>query len=359
MDFRLSEEEEMVVASARKFGAKWGPRMHEVARKQLEEGQLEKAFFEEFAEVGFAGALIPEEYGGSGMGLTPLALAIEAMGIEGAGSALVMLTQMNALCILRAGPEEARKKYLPKVADGSLTMAFAITEPDAGSNSFEMRSVAERRGEDIVLNGTKTFITGVDLADKLLVIARSMPYEVVKEKGLPKTAGFNVVIVDKDAEGFSMTEVPTRGIEGMKQWTLHFDDVVVDDLIARSTRASCRCGTCSNAERTLAAATAIGMAERLLEKGGRLREGAQRLRRQADRRLPGHPAPARRDQGGARGRAPDALQVRDALRSERPPPGDRPALDDVQVPRRRARHQAADRSLQTPRRGTASARSTG
>ena len=142
-----------------------------------------------------------------------------------------MLTQMNALCILRAGPERARERYLPPIASGELTMAFAITEADAGSNSFNMKTIAQRRGEDIVLNGSKTFITGVDLADKVLVIARSMTYEELAHKGLPKKAGFNVVVVDPKAHGFSMTEVPTRGIEGMKQWTLHFDDVVVDDLI--------------------------------------------------------------------------------------------------------------------------------
>ena len=266
MDFRFTEEEEMVRASARKLGARWGPRQREVAKRQLEESVLERAFFRDFAEAGFAGALIPEQYGGSGVGLTPLVLAIESMAIEGAGNTLIMLTQMNSLCILRAGPEEARQRYLPRVAEGELTMAFAITEPDAGSNSFDMRTIAERRGEDIVLNGTKTFITGVDLADKLLVIARSMPYETMKEKGLPKTAGFNVVVVDPKAKGFSKTELPTRGIEGMKQWTLHFDDVVCDDLIGEEHQGVVPMFEVLNAERTLAAASAVGMTQRMLDR---------------------------------------------------------------------------------------------
>ena len=287
MDFRFTEEEEMVRASAKKLGERWAPRMDEMKKKQLEEGLLERSFFTDFAEAGFAGALIPEELGGSGVGLTPLALAIEAMAIEGVGSALVMLTQMNALCILRAGPDEARKKYLPPIAEGDLTMAFAITEPDAGSNSFRMKTIAERRGDDIVLNGTKTFITGVDLADKLLVIARSMPYDVMKERGLPKTAGFNVVIVDPKADGFSMTEVPTRGIEGMKQWTLHFDDVVCDDLIGEEHQGIVPMFDVLNAERTLAAATAIGMTERFLNRAVEYAKDRSVFGRQAHRRLPG------------------------------------------------------------------------
>lgn len=266
MDFRFTEDEEMVRDSARKFGKRWAPKMDEMHRLAVEDGVLDRSFFVELAEAGFAGALIPEEFGGSGMGLTPLAIAMETMAAEGVGSALVMLTQMNALCILRAGPDELRQKYLPPVASGELVMAFAITEPDAGSNSFRMVSVAERRGADIVLNGTKTFITGVDVADKVLVIARSMPYEERKAKNIPKTAGFNVVIVDPKAKGFSMTELPTRGIEGLKQWTLHFDDVVCDDVVGAEHMGIIPMFDVLNAERTLAAAAALGMTERLLNK---------------------------------------------------------------------------------------------
>ncbi len=266
MDFRFTEDEEMVKDSAKKFGKRWAPKMDEMHRLAVEDGVLDRSFFVELAEAGFAGALIPEEFGGSGMGLTPLAIAMETMASEGVGSALVMLTQMNALCILRAGPDELRQKYLPPVASGELVMAFAITEPDAGSNSFRMVSVAERRGADIVLNGTKTFITGVDVADKVLVIARSMPYEERKAKSIPKTAGFNVVIVDPKAKGFSMTELPTRGIEGLKQWTLHFDDVVCDDVVGQEHMGIIPMFDVLNAERTLAAAAALGMTERLLNK---------------------------------------------------------------------------------------------
>ena len=266
MDFRFTEEQEMVQKSAKQFGKRWAPRMDELHRSAVEDGVLDRSFFVELADAGFAGALIPEQYGGTGMGLTPLAIAMEAMAGEGVGSALVMLTQMNALCILRAGPDPLRERYLPRVASGELVMAFAITEPDAGSNSFRMVSVAERRGQDIVLNGTKTFITGVDVADEVLVIARSTPHEERKAKNVPKTAGFNVVMVDPKAKGFSMTELPTRGIEGLKQWTLHFDDVVCEAVVGEEHMGIIPMFDVLNAERTLAAAAALGMTERLLNK---------------------------------------------------------------------------------------------
>ncbi len=213
----------MVRDMAKKLGDRWAPRMEEVHKIALEKSVFSPEFWKDFSDTGLSGALIPEKYGGSDMGLTALTIALDTMAAAGAGSAIMMLTQMDALCILRAGPERAREKYLPAIAAGNLKLAFAITEPDAGSNSFRMSTVAARRGDDYVLRGQKTFITGVDVVDKVLVVARSVPYEELKARGWPKTAGFNVVIVDPKAEGFSMTEIPTAGIEGLKQWTLHFD----------------------------------------------------------------------------------------------------------------------------------------
>lgn len=266
MDFRLTDEQTMIQEAAVRFGKKWGPRMEEVQKRTLETGAFPADWWKDFAAAGFTGALIPEEYGGSNMGMAAMAIAMEAMAGQGCGSALVMLTMMDALCILRAGPDEARQRYLPAIARGELKMAFAITEPDAGSNSFRMRTTAVRRGEEIVLNGTKTFITGVDVADRVLVIARSMPHEELKEKNLPKIAGFNVVIVDPKAKGFSMTELHTEGIEGLRQWTLHFDDVVVEQLIGEEHQGIVPMFDVLNAERTLATASAVGMVDRLLDR---------------------------------------------------------------------------------------------
>ncbi len=266
MDFRLTDEQKMIEETAIRFGKKWGPKMEEIQKRTLTEGVFPQEFWDDFAACGFAGALIPEQYGGSNMGMTALAIAMYTMASYGAGSALIMLTMMDGLCILRAGPEEARQRYLPDIAAGKLKMAFAITEPDAGSNSFRMATTAIRQGDKIILNGQKTFITGVDVADKVLVIARSMPYEEVKAKGLPKIAGFNVVIVDPKAEGFSKTELNTEGIEGLKQWTLHFDNVEVEQLVGMEHQGVMPMFDVLNAERTLATAQALGMAEHLLQR---------------------------------------------------------------------------------------------
>lgn len=267
MDFRLSEEQKMLVDAAEKFGKKWGPHHAEIRRVQLEERRVHKEFWQAFCEAGFMGALIPEAYGGSNLGLTAAALVLETISKYHLGSALMMLTMMDALCVLRAGPEELRKSLLPKIAAGELKTAFAITEPGAGSNSFRMQTTAIRNGDKLILNGSKTFITGVDVADKVLVVARSMTYEEMKAKGLPKIAGFNLVFVDPKSKGFSMQEIPTEGIEGLRQWTLFFDNVEVpiENLVGEEHQGVLPMFDVLNAERTLAAALGAGGAQALLD----------------------------------------------------------------------------------------------
>lgn len=266
MDFRYSDEQQLIHDTARRFGERWSKRMHEVREHTLRDRAIPAEFWQAFAEAGFSGALIPARFGGSELGLASLVIAMEAMAKEGVGSAMFLLTQMDALCILRAGPDGVRERYLPRIATGQLKMAFAITEPDAGSNAFRMSTIARRRGDDLVVSGSKTFITGVDVADKVLVIARSMTEAERKQRGVPKVFGFNVVIVDPHAAGFSMTEVPTDGIEGHRQWTLHFDEVIADDLIGEEHQGVMPMFDVLNAERTLAAAAAVGMTEHLLDK---------------------------------------------------------------------------------------------
>lgn len=268
MDFRYTEEQLMIREAALRFARKWEPQGEEIRRRTLEEGAIPADYWQEFCDNGFMGALLPEEYGGSNLGLAAAAIILEALSSRALGNALMMLTMMDALCILRAGPEPLRKRVLPDIASGKIKSAFAITEPDAGSNAFRMKTVARREGDHLVLNGTKTFITGVDVADKVLVIARSMTHQEHKASGLPKIAGFNLVLVDPKAEGFSMTELPTEGIEGLRQWTLFFDNVKVplEDLVGEEHQGIVPMFTVLNAERVLAAALAAGGTDLLLEK---------------------------------------------------------------------------------------------
>src|SRR5215218_3851115 len=137
-------------------------------------GQHTDELWQEAGKLGFIGVNLPEEYGGGGAGMYELSLVMEEM--AAAGSALLMMVvspAINGTIISKFGTEEQKKRWLPGLADGSVTMAFAITEPDAGSNSHNLATVARRDGDGWTLRGRKVFISGVDAADAVLVVGRT------------------------------------------------------------------------------------------------------------------------------------------------------------------------------------------
>ncbi len=128
----------------------------------------------EAGKLGFLGVNLPEEYGGGGAGMYELSLVMEEM--AAAGSALLLMVvspAINGTIISKFGTDEQKKRWIPGIADGSLTMAFAITEPDAGSNSHKITTTARRDGSDWILKGQKVYISGIDQAQAVLVVARS------------------------------------------------------------------------------------------------------------------------------------------------------------------------------------------
>ncbi len=130
--------------------------------------------WQEASKLGFLGVNLPEEYGGGGAGIYELALVQEELAAKGCGLLLVVVSP--AICgtiISKYGTDAQKQQWLPGIADGSKIMAFGITEADAGSNSHRISTVAKRDGEDWILSGSKIFISGVDQADAVLVVART------------------------------------------------------------------------------------------------------------------------------------------------------------------------------------------
>src|SRR5699024_3125542 len=128
----------------------------------------------EAAALGFLGVNLPEEYGGGGAGIYELALVQEELAAQGAGLLLVVVSP--AICgtiIAKYGTEQQKSRWLPALAKGSARMAFGITEPDAGSNAHEITTTARRDGAGWVLHGQKVFISGIDQAEAVLVVART------------------------------------------------------------------------------------------------------------------------------------------------------------------------------------------
>ncbi|MEE2830249.1 MAG: acyl-CoA dehydrogenase, partial [Myxococcota bacterium] len=155
----------------------------------------------------------------------------------------------------------------PKMATGELKFCFAITEPNAGSNAFRMETLATRDGDDYLISGEKVFITGADVADKMVLVCRTTSRQEIDEKGMPKAFGLALFVVDTKAEGITLNPIPTRGIEGMTQFMVHMDKVRVPqaDRIGEHDMGSMVLFNSLNPERILAAASACGLAEHCLK----------------------------------------------------------------------------------------------
>lgn len=268
MDFQLSEEQQMLKETVRAMIRRFQPRANEFRHMIHNEKKFPPELWDAIAESGIMGSLIPEEYGGTGAGLTALTLAVEEMAVQGFGHTLLILTGMDSLCILRNGSEALKRRFLPPVAEGKLKFCFALTEPDAGSNTFRISTIARRTRDGYRISGQKTFITGADIADYMLLVTRTMTPEELQAQNMPKVYGLSLFIVPTKIQGLTMTPIPTRGIEGMAQYTLFFDDVEVpaENMVGEEHLGSMALFNSLNPERILAAATACGLAEYLLGK---------------------------------------------------------------------------------------------
>ncbi|SDE82328.1 acyl-CoA dehydrogenase [Halorientalis regularis] len=220
----------MIRSTAADVAAEYGP---EHWRKKEEQGEFSEAFWDELAEAGFHGLLVPEEYGGADMGMQEMGLAMETLCAEGCGMAgtwyLVLTAGMAAVGIQQNGTEDQKQTYLPDIADGKRNFSIGITEPEAGTNTLNVATRAEKDGDEYVLNGQKAWITFSDRADNMILVTRTTPREEV-EKG---TDGISLFIVDMDAPGIDVSPIPKHGINYSKSCEVFFEDVRVheDDLL--------------------------------------------------------------------------------------------------------------------------------
>jgi acyl-CoA dehydrogenase len=269
MDFELSAEHQLIQKATRDLVARFEPRRWEFRRQMVEERRYPQEVWDALAEMGFMGSLIPEEYGGSGLGLTALVVGLEELSAAGlAASTLMVLTGMDALCIVRNGSDALKRRFLPGIATGKLKLCFAITEPDAGSNSFRIATQAVRHGDEYEITGSKVFITGVDVTDYMLLVTRTTSYRDVAARQLPKAHGFSLFLVPTDVPGLEKRRLPMRGIEGHNQFMLFFDRVRVpaENLVGEENAGAVALFNSLNPERILAAASGCGTIAFLLRR---------------------------------------------------------------------------------------------
>jgi len=257
-----SEEHKALRAAVAALGKRYG---RDYIARTIAEGRHPTELWAEAGKLGYLGVNLPEEHGGGGGGITELSIVLEELGA--AGSPLLMLVVSPAICgtvISRFGTEEQKRTWLPGLADGSRLMAFGITEPDAGSNSHRITTTARKDGADWLLTGRKVFISGVDMADAVLIVGRTEDARTGRLKPC-------LFIVPRDAEGFQRHPIDMELNAAEKQFELVLDDVRLpaDALVGGGPSHALGSGgedagllqlfAGLNPERIMTAAFAIGM----------------------------------------------------------------------------------------------------
>ena len=253
-----SDEEAMLREAVAGICASFGPAY---MRERVAAGEPPTELWSALAERGYLGVNVPEEYDGGGRGMTELAAVGEEIARAGCSLLLIVVSPAIAGSVLaRHGTPEQKDRWLRGIGRGDLKVAFAITEPDAGTNTHNLQTTATRDDASYFLRGTKTFISGVDDADALLVVARS---GVNRESGRGLLSLF---IVDVDAPGLERQEIPTAPRNADKQWQLFFDDVEVgaDRLVGPEHNGLAAVFDGLNPERIMTAALALGAGQRAL-----------------------------------------------------------------------------------------------
>jgi alkylation response protein AidB-like acyl-CoA dehydrogenase len=218
MNFTLSEEHLMIREAAREFAQSLKTGVIERDEKAI----FPSEFVHQMAELGFMGIMVPEEYGGAGMDTLAYILVLEEIAKIDASTAVIMSAH-NSLVLWglnQYGTEEQKRKYLVPLASGQKLGAFALSEPEAGSDASSQHTIAEDKGDHYLLNGTKNWITNGGNADIYLVVAQTHP-----EKG---HHGINVLIVEKGIPGFNIGPKEIKlGIRSSDTHSLLFTDVKI------------------------------------------------------------------------------------------------------------------------------------
>jgi acyl-CoA dehydrogenase len=254
MDFQLSDDQLAIKAAihdvCERFpGQYW--------RKLEESGDYPEEFVRTLTELGWLATLIPEEFGGGGLGITEAAIILEEIHRSGANANACHAQMYTMGTVLKHGSEEQKGRYLPEIAAGRLRLqAFGITEPDAGSDTTQLRTRAVRDGDSYVVNGQKVFISRVEFSDLMLLLARTTPASDVESR----TGGLSVFLVDLRNSGAAIQWERIPLMFNHHTYAVFFNDarVPAENLVGEEGQGFRYIIDGWNAERILIASEAIG-----------------------------------------------------------------------------------------------------
>ena len=251
----MTEDYREIRDSVRALCASFPPEYH----RQIDQDRAyPEAFVQALTQAGWMAALIPEEFGGSGLGLTEASIIMEEINRAGGNSGACHGQMYNMGTLLRHGSEVQKAHYLPKIASGELRLqSMGVTEPTTGSDTTKIKTTAERKGDRYVINGQKVWISRVQHSDLMILLARTTPLAEVKKKSL----GMSIFIVDlKQAIGNGLEVKPIRNMVNHETNELFFDnlEIPVENLIGEEGMGFKYILDGLNAERALIAAECIG-----------------------------------------------------------------------------------------------------
>ncbi len=261
MDFRLTEEQRLVQETARDFVDK---EIIPHVREWEAKGEIPRSLYDKMGKLGFLGAPVPQKYGGAGMDYVSFALLVEEIsrGSSSVRTTISVQTSLSETTVLLFGTEEQKEEWLVPLAKGVRFGAWALTEPDAGSDAANLQTAARKEGDEWVLNGQKRFISNGSIADYVFVYAR--------EPGTKRHEGLSCFMVPKGTPGFTITKVETTtklGLRASPTADLAFEDCRIpsDHLVGKRGNGWEQAMRTLNNGRLGIAAGAVGVARAALE----------------------------------------------------------------------------------------------
>ncbi len=264
MDFAPTEEQELIRTEVRSLASKFD---WSYWREVDSTGEYPHAFFNEFAANGWLGAVVPTEYGGSGLGIIEASIILGEICASGAGTSgasPVHFSMFPPQPVIKYGSEDMKRRYLPQIAKGDIKLAFSVTEPNAGTDTTHIETTAVRDGDDWVINGRKVWTTNAQNADRVLILTRTTPIDQVEKR----TKGMTLFFSEIDREAITMRKIDKMGRHAVDSNELFIDNFRVPhaDMVGQEGEGFYHLIDGLNPERIVIAAEAVGIGKAALDK---------------------------------------------------------------------------------------------
>ncbi|MED4601020.1 acyl-CoA/acyl-ACP dehydrogenase [Paenibacillus validus] len=264
MNFEITDEQKMMRDGVRQIAEDFGL---DYWREKDDKHEFVSELWSELGKNGYIGVAVPEKFGGVGLGMMEMTMVIEELAKGGAGSTvaqLFMLTPVfGGVTIDLHGSEAQKEQYLTKMSAGQLNFCMALTEPNAGSNSLEITTIARKEEDHYVINGQKIWISGADVADKMLIVARTTKRSEVQKK----TEGISLFLVDTKDPAITLQPIEKVGTRCVRSDTVFIENLRVhkDNLIGEEGKGWSYLVDTLNAERIVTTAGLIGTGQLALQ----------------------------------------------------------------------------------------------